>query len=199
MIEQLFGSKTRIKLLYLLFQFPHKSFYVREMAREVGSQLNAVRRELANLEKIGLIASVSGKQLAQEQYSGQLDNSRAKYYRLRRDCLFYSELKSLLLKVRILKEREMIEKIKQKAGKLKLLILTGVFTEADSAATDILLVGEVKPVVLSKIINSFEKKLGKTIRYTVMAIKEFQERKEIGDKFLYSIFESKHLLVLDEL
>lgn len=199
MIEQLFGSKTRTKLLYLLFQFPNKSFYVREMAREVGSQLNAIRRELANLERIGLIAAISGEQLVEEQHKGYLDNSRAKYYRLRKDCLFYSELKSLLLKVRILKEREMIEKIKQKAGKLKLLILGGVFTEADGVNTDMLLVGEIKPLVLTRIINSFEKKLGKTIRYTVMTAKEFQERKEIGDKFLYSIFESKHLVVVDEL
>lgn len=198
MIEQLFGSKTRTKLLYLLFQFPNKSFYVREMAREVDSQLNAVRRELANLEKIGLITAITGEQLATEQAKGYMDNTRAKYYQLRKDCLFYSELKSLLLKVRILKEREMIEKIKQKAGKLKLLILGGVFTEADGD-TDILLVGEIKPLVLTRIINSFEKKLGKTIRYTVMTTKEFQERKELGDKFLYSIFESKHLVVVDEL
>ena len=198
MIEQLFGSKTRTKLLYLLFQFPNKSFYVREMAREVDSKLNAVRRELANLEKIGLIAAITGEQLVAEQAKGHMDNTRAKYYQLRKDCLFYSELKSLLLKARILKEREMIEKIKQKAGKLKLLIMGGVFTEADGD-TDMLLVGEIKPLVLTRIINIFEKKLGKTIRYTVMTVKEFQERKEIGDKFLYSIFESKHLIVVDEL
>lgn len=197
MIEQLFGSKTRTKLLYLLFQNPERSFYVREMSREIGSQLNAVRREIANLETVGLLAAIEESENSDVNYGSMAGGYRAKFYKLRTDCLLYNELKSLLLKAQIMKEREMVEKLKQKAGKMKLLILTGIFTAANDASTDILLVGEIKPLVLSRLISSFEKKIGKPIRYTLMSVKEFNERREIGDKFLYSIFESKHLVVVD--
>ena len=54
-IEKLFGSKTRAKLLKLFFETPEKSFYVREMTRVIDEQINSVRRELLNLESIGII------------------------------------------------------------------------------------------------------------------------------------------------
>ena len=54
-VEKLFGSKTRAKLLKLFFENPEKSFYVREMSRVIEEQINSVRRELLNLESIGII------------------------------------------------------------------------------------------------------------------------------------------------
>jgi predicted transcriptional regulator len=57
MIEQLFGSKTRVKLLQLFYGNPNRSFYVREITRKIDEQINSVRRELANLLSIGIIVS----------------------------------------------------------------------------------------------------------------------------------------------
>ena len=54
-LEKLFGSKTRTKLLSLFFGNPERSFYVREMTRVIEEQINSVRRELLNLEGIGII------------------------------------------------------------------------------------------------------------------------------------------------
>src|SRR5690606_373017 len=57
MVEQLFGSKTRVKLLQLFYSNPNRAFYVREITRKIDEQINSVRRELANLLSIGIIAS----------------------------------------------------------------------------------------------------------------------------------------------
>src|SRR5579862_4003601 len=57
MIDQLFGSKTRVKLLQLFYSNPNRAFYVREITRKIDEQINSVRRELANLLSIGIIAS----------------------------------------------------------------------------------------------------------------------------------------------
>src|SRR5580658_9019307 len=57
MIEQLFGSKTRVKLLQLFYSNPNRSFYVREITRKIDEQINSVRRELSNLLSIGIILS----------------------------------------------------------------------------------------------------------------------------------------------
>src|ERR1700742_2611576 len=57
MIEQLFGSKTRVKLLQLFYSNPNRSFYVREITRKIDEQINSVRRELSNLLSIGIITS----------------------------------------------------------------------------------------------------------------------------------------------
>src|ERR1700742_3076811 len=57
MIEQLFGSKTRVKLLQLFYSNPNRAFYVREITCKIDEQINSVRRELSNLLSIGIIAS----------------------------------------------------------------------------------------------------------------------------------------------
>lgn len=196
MLEQLFGSKTRVKLLNILFQSPERSFYVRELARLAEVQLNAIRREIANLERLGLIMAVIISQADAAESAG---TGRSKYYKLDTGCLLHPELKSLLFKAQMLYERELIELLKNKAGKLKVLLFTGCFSDARDAETDILLVGDVKPVVVAKLVADFEKKLGKSIRYTTMSVKEFNDRREIGDRFLYSIFEGKHIMIVDEL
>ena len=54
-LEKLFGSKSRAKLLNLFFGNSDKSFYVREITRVIEEQINSVRRELLNLESIGVI------------------------------------------------------------------------------------------------------------------------------------------------
>jgi DNA-binding transcriptional regulator YhcF (GntR family) len=199
MIEQLFGSKTRVKLLELFFQYPNRAFYVREMARTINGQLNAIRRELSNLEKIGLVKTTPSEGIIINDPIKAINSSRSKYYKLQKDCLIYFELKALLLKAQVLRERDLVEKLSQKAGKLKLLILAGIFTATEETVTDVFLVGDVKPLVVAKLIDEFEKKMGKAIRYTIMTEKEYNERKEIGDKFLYGILESKHVVIVNEL
>src|SRR6201990_2033441 len=57
MIEQLFGSKTRVKLLQLFYSNSNRSFFVREITRKIDEQINSVRRELSNLLSIGIITS----------------------------------------------------------------------------------------------------------------------------------------------
>lgn len=196
MLEQLFGSKTRVKLLHIFFHSPERAFYVRELARLVEGQLNAIRRELANLEKVGLIMPISIEKVEVPEGVG---TGRSKYYKLDMSCLLYIEMKDLLFKAQMLYERELIELLKEKAGKIKVLLFTGCFTDAKDAETDILMVGEIRPLVVAKLIAEFEKKLGKSLRYTIMTAKEWSDRREIGDKFLYSIFEGKHIAVIDEL
>ena len=193
MLEQFFGSKTRLKLLHLFFRSPERSYYVRELARLAETQLNAVRRELANLGAIGIVIQVP----ADPNKFDELGTERSKYYKLNTGCLLYPELKALLLRAQVLEEQKLVESLKKKAGNIKLMLLTGVFTNQSDVPTDLLLVGDVKPLATSKLIKEFEKVIGKPIRYTVMDEREYNERNEIGDKFLYTLFESQHLVGVD--
>ncbi|PIT88201.1 MAG: hypothetical protein COU29_02930 [Candidatus Magasanikbacteria bacterium CG10_big_fil_rev_8_21_14_0_10_36_32] len=187
MLEHLFGSKTRLKLLQIFFSNTEKTFYLRELSRQAGVQLNAVRRELLNLEKIGIIGRADEK-----------NKDRSKHYQLQTGCLLYQELKELLSKARMLEERELAEEIKKRAGKIKFFLLTGLFTGDLDANSDILLVGKIKPNNVARLIKQFERLMNSEIRYTIMDEKEFKERREVGDKFIYNLFESKHIILVDD-
>ncbi len=194
MLEHIIGSTTRLKLLQIFFNAPDRSFFVRELSRLSDTQLNGVRRELANLEDISLIKQVEADKTAVDE----LGTERSKYYRLNLDFYLLEELRALLLKARILEEQHFVDLIKNRAGEIKLFILTGRFTSDHDISTDMLIVGEIRPVSLARVIRDFEKFLGYPLRYTLMEEKEYRDRREIGDKFIYSVFESRHKIVVDQ-
>ncbi len=195
MLEHFFGSKTRLKLLKLFFRLPQRCFYVREISRLIETQLNGVRREIDNLEKMEIIIPAASDAA---KNSAEPGTGRSKYYQLNTASLLYPELKALLVKADLLEERQLVEEIKQRGGQIKLLMLTGIFTHDDSISTDMVVVGKLKQPAIARLIHSHEEILGKTVRYTLMEEKEFKDRREIGDKFLYALFESKHIMTVDE-
>ncbi len=193
MLEHLFGSSTRVKLLQLFFHAPHRAFFMRELARSTEIQLNAIRRELTNLEKLKIIIPAKAGESAEEE----VGTERSKYFKLNPNFFLSEELRALLVKSKILEEQNFIDDILKKAGNIKLFLLSGSFVGDDEALTDMLIVGDVKANILAKQIRDLEKFLGRQLRYTIMEEKEFLDRREIGDKFLYSIFESKNTIIAD--
>ena len=81
MIDKLFGSKTRVKLLHLFMNHPGQSFYVREITRLIDEQINSVRRELSNMLEVGVITSDTA------------DNKL--YYQVNQRYEFYTALRAI--------------------------------------------------------------------------------------------------------
>lgn len=193
MLEHIFGSKTRVKLLALFLKDPDKSFFVRELTRKLKLQINAIRRELNNLEEIDIIKI--NKKGAGKAASGL----EKKYYQANKDFVLYPELKGLFFKSQLLLRQSLLDEL-TKLGKINYLVLTGIFSgERIAFGTDMLIVGRVNRQKLAKLIKVFETDLGHEINYTVMTPEEFKYRKDITDKFLYEILESnKKIVVVDK-
>ncbi len=198
-LEQLFGSKTRLKLLKLFLNNPDKFYYIREITRGLNVQINSIRRELENLQNLGIIVElipekkenkISEKNKAKNGYLGK------KYFKANTDFLLYQELKSLLLKSQLLLEKNLIKGI-QKLGKVYYLVLTGFFVGQKDARTDILIVGKLNRRKVKALVKNFEKDFDREINYTVLSKKEFNYRKDITDRFLYDILENKKLVIVD--
>ncbi len=190
MVEQLFGSKTRVKLLKLFYGNPNRSFYVREITRKIDEQINSVRRELSNLLSIGIIVS---------------DNTNNRlYYEVNQKYEFYDPLLAIFGagtkkgKTPTAKEAEADDEYKA-LGKVELVIYTGQFTRDERAGIDLLIVGNVNTNALQKFITDLESKEGKELRYTVMTPADFRYRQQIKDRFISDIIEAKKQIVLDKL
>lgn len=180
----------------LLIRAPERSFYVRELVRLGNLHLNAVRRELSNLERLGLVVSLPPAERG-DDFAGS-GGERAKYFRINTTALLFPELTALINKSQVVEEEELVSTLKNRGGNVRLFILTGLFTGAAEAPTDLLLVGALKPVVIARAIRAYEQESGQVVRYTLLSDREFRERRELGDKFLYSVFESKHLPLVNE-
>jgi len=76
MLEHLFGSKTRVMLLRLFLNNPEKFYFVRELTRNLDSHLNSIRRELSNLQQIGIIDFYTKSDLEKELERKIKDNKK---------------------------------------------------------------------------------------------------------------------------
>ncbi len=202
MLDQLFGSKTRVTLLRLFFDNPEQAYYVRELTRLVGAQINSVRRELDNLTYLGIVRILEEGQLQTDETPSLLPYpkglNKKKYYQLNRTFVLHEELSSLFGKSHLLLEKELYNEIKQ-LGDVSLLVLTGFFSNTQYSSTDMLVVGSVDKQQIATMVASFEKKLGREINYTIMSVKEFEYRRQLTDKFIYDILVNPKIVVVDKL
>jgi hypothetical protein len=188
MIEQLFGSKTRVKLLQLFYSNPNRSFYVREITRKIDEQINSVRRELANLLSIGIISS---------------DNTNNRlYYEVDQNYEYYEPLGAIFGGGVAAAESAptasgQAQGIKA-IGNVELALYTGQFTRDERSGIDILIVGDVNQAKLTNFITELETKEGKELRYAVMSTDEFSYRQRIKDRFLLNVLESKKQALIDK-
>lgn len=187
MVEQLFGSKTRVKLLQLFYNNTNRAFYVREITRKIDEQINSVRRELANLLSIGIISS---------------DNTNNRlYYEVNQNFEHYAALASIFGGVKLNKKTVVkdIDEIDIKTiGNIELAFYTGQFTRDETSGVDMVIVGDVNQTQLTNFIDDLEKRENKELRYVLMSPKEFSYRKQINDRFIGLVLSSKKQILIDK-
>lgn len=194
MLEKIFGSRTRVKLLKLFLTHPNELFFVRELARKTEEEINSIRRELSNLEEIGLIVTEDKTKLDMQTDKKE----KKKYYLVNMDFVLYEEFKNLILKSRLLLEKSLAKEI-NKVGKVKFLVLSGIFVDDRHAKTDLLIVGRIDRKKLESMVKKMEKNFEQEIRYTVMDESEFGYRNQVTDKFLFEVLEGRKIVIIDEL
>ena len=186
MLQQLFVSEVRLKILKLLLLNPDKSYHVRAIVRAVDAEINAVRRELDNLISINL--------LRRRQSSNKL------FYTVDTTHLLYSDLLSLLAKEEGLGGK-LIKHLKE-LGEIKHMMIAKAFLRGRASSAldvDLFVVGDVKIDNLEKLIKEYQQETSKEINYSVMTEDEFRHRKRANDHFVQKILtQSRSMLVGDE-
>ena len=185
--------------MQLFYSNPNRSFYVREITRKIDEQINSVRRELANLLNIGIIVS-------------DTTNNRL-YYEVNQEFEHYKPLREIFgnsgqaaptttksaTKEKVDKSAPQTDADKIKGlGNVELAIYTGQFTRDEASGVDLLVVGEVNQNALNKFVANLEIQEGKDVRYALMTEKEFSYRRQINDRFITKVLESKKQILVDK-
>lgn len=178
-------SKVRVKLLEVLLFDPNEMYHVRDLVRRTQEEINAVRRELAHMEKAGMVKK--------EPRGNRL------YYWFRKDYPFYSDLCSMVAKTTGLGAK--VIKNRAKIGKISYVLFSGKFVKRqkrDEQEVDILVVGDVVMPELAALVKEEEQVRGKEINYTVMTSDEFSFRKKRRDPFLMGILYGSRMMVIGQ-
>ena len=176
-------SRVRAKLLKVLLADPAEMYYVRQLTRLTGEEINAVRRELLRMVDRGMVKS--------EPRGNRV------YYWFRHDYGFYEELLRLVAKTTGLGGA--IRKNKAKLGKVKLVMFSGKFVhhhERSQDEVDVLVVGTVVLPELAKLVRAEEVVRKTEINYTAMLPEEFGFRRSRRDPFIMGILSQSRVMIM---
>lgn len=177
MLKKIFGSGARVKLFKQFLLHPEEEFFIRELTRILDEQINSLRRELENLEKIGLLKSK--------------ERNRKKYYQINPHFALLPELTSIVRKTDD-SYQELLKKL-SKLGDIDLCILSGQFIDSDDDL-DLFVVGNIEKSHLESFINHNFADNG--IKYALMNKEDFLYRIALKDKFVKNLFANKENVVL---
>lgn len=192
-INSLFGSKTRVKLLNLFLNNPDEKFYVREISRTIDEQVNSVRRELTNLEGVGVVKSSTEDR---KIFYGA--NQRFKYYIPLRAIFAGTEIAENQDVVKNTPSDSWLYRIDDIKKFIDIVIIAGVLVDDSDSNVDMLLVGDNSGGELSLWAGELEKSEGRELNYVILAAEDFYYRYTTQDTFIKNIFENKHLVVFDK-
>lgn len=186
-LEKLFGSKTRTKLLSLFFSNPERSYYVREMTRVIDEQINSVRRELINLEGIGIIKN--------ETYDNKIYYSANNKHPFSRPLVMLFSTKTDVAIDVVVKPNVWEEYVRPVRNYLSCVIVTNRLPGQDGV--DLLIVGDDRTKKLTHWAEVVEKKEGKPLNYVIMSRDDFQYRLNVKDRFISEVMEMEILEKVD--
>jgi predicted nucleotidyltransferase len=163
--EALFG-KTRRRLLALFFGQPHQTFYLRQIARETGTGIGPVQRELQRLLGAGLIT--------------RTDVGSQSHYAANQDSPVYPDLQSLVTRTAGIADvvREALARPAARGGIRVAFIYGSVAARRQSAQSDVdlMVVGDVSTIQLLPTLRKAQERLGREINPTVYREREFREK-----------------------
>lgn len=185
MLIDLLISKVRVKILELFLGNPEESYHVRDIVRRVDEEINAVRRELARLEKINLLASEW--------------RANRRFYSVKKDFIFFPELLSVINKSIGLGGA--LIKNKAKLGKIKYAMLSGAFVRGKPYSqneVDLFIVGTIVMPELNVLVREEEARRNREINFTPMTEEEFNFRKSRRDPFIMGVLSKPRVMLIGD-
>ncbi|MBU5678758.1 MAG: nucleotidyltransferase domain-containing protein [Candidatus Aenigmarchaeota archaeon] len=185
MLKRLVISRTRVKLLKLFFLNREREFYLREIAKLTGDNLNSVRRELNNLVKIKII---------EERKRGN-----QKLYKVNKNSPIHEELRKLILKTVGIGDtlRENLLKL----NNVVYALIYGSFAtgeEVEESDIDLLIVGDLDEEKVIEVIRRLEYELTREINYILWSTKEFEKRVKERNHLLLDIVEKPIIMIIGD-
>ena len=194
-LDNLFGSRVRVKLLKLLYRQHPSLFSMSELSMRIQEPSFIARRELTVLQDIDLVKRVKIGTAALR------DRER---YGLNDEFSLLDELKELVLKPSPTETDRLVKRING-LGRVKMAVAAGIFVSQPDDTTyetpaDLFIVGDdLDKAKLGRFLKQLEAEMGGEVRFAVMEKDDFLHRYKFFDRFLRVLLEGPHRKIIDKL
>lgn len=183
-LETLFGSKSRARVMRFFVLNPGRRFDTGEISEKIHIPRQKLRTDITALERIDLIKSRKMQ--------------RGKTYTLNEKFPYYAELRNLFIKSNVYPHCVEVKKLKD-VGRVKLVMVSGVFLNYAKAELDLLIVSDdMSRARLERAIGDIEAEIGREVRYMPLTLEEFDYRLEMMDRFLIEFLAGPHDTIVNK-
>ncbi len=199
-LGKLFGNPARVKLMRLFLFHEGKRFCFDTLRERTLVRKDVLRRELKLLKSAGFITQRKGVRILERKLkNGEVRRRKKKetFWSLNARFPLKEALRTLLLDSELIRERDFLREVKR-AGKLKLLILSGLFVKDSDREVDVLIViDRPKKRELEQVMRKLESEIGRELRYALFDSGEFQYRIDMYDKLVRDVLENEHKVLFN--
>ena len=200
-LSRLFGSALRVKMMRLFLFNPSMTFDVDYIVGKTNAKPREIEKELLFLRSVDfakptkIMKTVSvkkGKKVTEKK-------KKVKGYALDNAFKFRDELTDFLVKTHTLEHKSIAKRL-EKAGRVRAVLVSGVFMRVPEARLDLFVVADgVKQSSLERVVRGIESDMGKDIRYSVLSSADYAYRKSMNDKLIRDVFDFPHMIIVDKL
>lgn len=184
MLERLFTSKTRVKLLSEILLNSDREYHIRELSRIIDISPIYVQKELKSLQSLGLLTSRKQGNMV--------------LYTLDKRSTISDDLKRIFLKTEVV-GTEILKSLDK--VKIQYALIYGSFAkgvETTKSDIDLLVIGDLDEDVLLKSVSKAEGKVGREISYVLWTPKEFAQKARQRIPLLLEILKTDVVMIIGD-
>lgn len=194
-LVKLFGNGDRIKLLRFLLLNGKKSYTEDELRKKNGLSVRSIKKEIPALKRSGVLRT----KVLYIKNTKSKKKSRVVHILLNTNFKNGAALKNFFVTTSSLSSRSIVRRLNT-AGKVKLVVTSGVFLENPESRLDLLVVGDrLDKEAVNRSVHSFEKILGRDLRYALLETTDFNYRVNVFDRLVRDILDYPHQKILNKI
>ena len=191
-LAKLFGGQPRVRIMRLFLLNNEHNFELEEVISRSRVMKNNARKEINALSAMNFIKQ---KTIIKEGYRG--NKKKVSAWALNHDFQYLQSVRDILVDPSLLLQEDLPQRFKQ-VGKIKLMIVSGVFIGNSKSRADVMIVGDkLKKNVLQQVVKGLEAEIGKELDYVVFDTEEFKYRLDMYDKLVCDIIDLPHEKLID--
>lgn len=198
-LSKLFGSAARVKLMRLFLLNDKRAFTAKEIKSKSKVSLDTMRKELSRLKSADLIEQTTVIEEGKPLKNGKIPKKKVQGYQLNNDFVYLSALRTLVTNSASFSKEAIADRF-SRVGRIKLVVLSGIFIDSDRGRIDVLVVGDsFRPGAFDAALKMLESEVGCELRYATFKTDDFLYRLGLYDKFIRDILDYPHDKIINKL
>lgn len=191
-LGKIVGGIAKVKVMRLFLLNPEQGFEIADVTERSRINASIARRMIQQLSGMDFIRKRAFTKETKNSRTGKIQKKRAQGWFLNGDFPYIHELRQLLVEGDFFKHADLVKRFRP-AGRIHLLVVSGIFLQHSGNRLDVLIVGDnLRRVAIQKAISVLESELGRELSYAVFDTNDFKYRVSMYDKLIRDVFDYPH-------